>query len=86
MAIHKCYAFRLKLKNLLLPTPDACSPLLALSVFIGAGQLLQHGEVSNNHLRAISQEITQPAITKINMTFIYLKFLSNLPGTNELTT
>ena len=30
MAGHKWYAFRLKRKNLLSPTPDACCPLLAL--------------------------------------------------------
>ena len=30
MAVHKCCTFRLKRKNLLLPTPDACCPLLAL--------------------------------------------------------
>ena len=30
MAVHKCYAFRLKRKNLLSPTPDAYCPLLAL--------------------------------------------------------
>ena len=50
MAVHKGYAFRLKRKNLLSPTPDACSPLLVLSVFIGAGQPLQHGEVRDSYL------------------------------------
>ena len=30
MAVHKCYVFRLKRKNLLSPTPDACCALLAL--------------------------------------------------------
>ena len=30
MAVYKCYALRLKRKNLLSPTPDACCPLLAL--------------------------------------------------------
>ena len=50
MAIHKCYAFPLKRENLLSPTPDACGPLLALSVFIGAGQPLQHGEVTDSYL------------------------------------
>ena len=30
MAVHKCQPFRLKRKNLLSPTPDACCPLLAL--------------------------------------------------------
>ena len=30
MAVHKCYAFRFKQKNLLSPTPDACCLLLAL--------------------------------------------------------
>ena len=50
MAIHKCYAFRLKRKNLLSPKPDAWSPLLALSAFIGAGRPLQHGEVRDSSL------------------------------------
>ena len=30
MAVHKCCTFRLKRKNLLSPTPDACCALLAL--------------------------------------------------------
>ena len=30
MAVHKCYTFRLKQKNLLSPIPDVCSPLLVL--------------------------------------------------------
>ena len=50
MAVCKCYAFRLKWKNLILPTPGVCNPLLALSVFIGAGQPLQHGEVRDSSL------------------------------------
>ena len=33
MAVHKCFAFHLKRKNPLPPTPDSCNPLLALSVF-----------------------------------------------------
>ena len=37
-------------KIFLSPTPDACSPLLVLSVFIGAGQPLQHGEVKASNL------------------------------------
>ena len=32
MAVHKCCTFRLKRKNLLSPTPDACCPLLALRI------------------------------------------------------
>ena len=40
MAIHKCYAFRLKRKNLLSPTPDACCLLLALrSIQLMTGEL-----------------------------------------------
>ena len=36
--------------------------------------------MSNNiHLRAISQKIPQPSITKINLKITYLKFHSNLP-------
>ena len=50
MAFHKCYASRLKRKNIFSRTPDACSPLLALSVFIGDGQPLRHGEVRNIYL------------------------------------
>ena len=30
IAVHKCCTFRLKRKNILSPTPDACCPLLAL--------------------------------------------------------
>ena len=32
MAYHKCYAFRLKRKNLLSPNTDACCPLLAMRI------------------------------------------------------
>ena len=39
---------------------------------------------SDNYLRAISQEIPQPLITKISLKVTYLKFHSNLPGSNEL--
>ena len=52
-AVHKCYAFRLKRNNLLSPTPDICRPLLALSVFIGAGQPLEHGEVRDSNLASV---------------------------------
>ena len=60
MAIHKCYAIRLKRKNLLSPTPDACSPLLALSVFIGAGQSLQHSEVRGSYLAWVRPVFISP--------------------------
>ena len=40
---------------------------------------------SGMHLRAISQEILQPWITKISLRITYLKFNSNLPGASELT-
>ena len=36
------------------------------------------------HLRAISQEIPQPSITKISFRITYLIFHLNLPGANEL--
>ena len=38
------------------------------------------------HLRAISLEISQPSVTKINLKIIFLRFYRNLPGANELTT
>ena len=36
------------------------------------------------HIRAISLEMPQPAITKICLKFTYLKFDLNFPGANEL--
>ena len=36
------------------------------------------------NLRTILQEMPQPSITKFSLKIIYLKFLSNLPGANEL--
>ena len=41
---------------------------------------------SDIHIRAISQEMPEPSITKISLKIIYLKFYSNLPGANELKT
>ena len=38
---------------------------------------------SGNHLRAILQKLPQLLITEISLKITYLKFLSNLPGTNE---
>ena len=38
---------------------------------------------SDIHIRAISQEMPQPSITKICFKIIYLEFHSNLPGANE---
>ena len=40
---------------------------------------------SSIHLRVISQEMPQPSITKICLKITCLKFNSNLPGANELT-
>ena len=40
--------------------------------------------ISGIHLRTISQEIPQPSITRISLKIVYLQFLSNLPGANEL--
>ena len=36
------------------------------------------------HIRAISQEMLQPTITKIHLKITYLKFDSYFPGANEL--
>ena len=42
---------------------------------------------SDIHIRAISQEVPQPSITKLKIRskIAYLKFHSNFPGVNELT-
>ena len=34
------------------------------------------------HIRAISQEMPQPSLTKIHLTITYIKFHSNFPGGN----
>ena len=39
---------------------------------------------SDIHIRAISQKMLQPLITKIHLKTAYLKFHSNFPGANEL--
>ena len=39
---------------------------------------------SDIHLRAISQDIPQPSVTKISLKIAYLKFQSNLSGANDL--
>ena len=39
---------------------------------------------SGIHLRSISQEISQPSITKISLKINHLKFHLNLPGVSEL--
>ena len=41
-------------------------------------------KASGIHIRAISQEMPQPSITKIHVKITNLKFHSNLPGANEL--
>ena len=38
---------------------------------------------SDNHLRAISQKLPQPSISKISLKITYVKFNSNLPGDND---
>ena len=43
-----CITF--KKENILSPTPGSSGPLLALSVFVGAGQPLQHAEVRDTNL------------------------------------
>ena len=40
--------------------------------------------LSDIHIRAITQGMTQPSIIKIHLTITYLKFHSNFPGTHEL--
>ena len=37
------------------------------------------------NLKAISQEILQPSISKISLIITYLKLYSDFPGANELT-
>ena len=44
-----CITFKTE-KNLSSPTPGSSGPFLALSVFIGHGQGLQHGEVRDTNL------------------------------------
>ena len=39
---------------------------------------------SDNHIRAISQEIPRPSTIKITLKFTYIKFHFDLPGANEL--
>ena len=39
----------------------------------------------DSHIKAISQEMPQPSITKIILKIVSLKSYSNLPGANELT-
>ena len=41
-------------------------------------------ESSDHQLRAISQEIPQPSVTKVSLKISYLKLCLNLPGHNEL--
>ena len=44
----------------------------------------QQGPVTVIISVAISQEITQPSVSKINLKMSYLEFRSNLPEVNEL--
>ena len=39
---------------------------------------------SDIHIRVISQEMSQPSVTKIRLEITYLKFDSNFQGANEL--
>ena len=41
-------------------------------------------EASDHQLKAISQEIPQPSITKVSLKITYITFHANLPGANEL--
>ena len=47
--------------------------------------MLTDHQSSDIHIRAISQEMPQPSITKICLKITCLKFHSNFPGANELT-
>ena len=40
--------------------------------------------MKTSDIRAISQAMPQPSITKIRLKITYLKFQSNFPGANEL--
>ena len=42
-------------------------------------------ESSDIHIRAISQEMPRPSITKIHLKITHLKFNSNFPGASDLT-
>ena len=44
-----------------------------------------YGNFNNIHIRAISQKMLQPSITKIQLKITYPKFHSNFPGANELS-
>ena len=55
--------------------PDGTKPL--------PEPMLINSEV-NWHIRAISQEMHQPSITKIRLKITYIKFNSNFPGAYEL--
>ena len=60
--------------------PDSTKPL-------PGPMLTDHPSVRSRdiHIRAISQQMPQPSITKICLKITYLKFHSNFPGANELT-
>ena len=45
---------------------------------------LSSAKSSGIHMTAISQEMSQPSITKISLKITFLKLLWNLPGANEL--
>ena len=58
--------------------PDGAKPLSETSVDLSSVRS------SDINLRAISQSITLPSITKIRLKITYLKLKWNLPGANEL--
>ena len=45
---------------------------------------LSSGRSSDIHLKAISEDIPQPLITKVSLRITYLRFHANLSGANEL--
>ena len=57
--------------------PDGTKPL--------PEPMLTFLQSSDIHIRAISQEMSQPSVTKIRLKITYIKFYWNSPGANELT-
>ena len=58
-------------QNLLSSTPGLCNPLLALSVFIGAGQPLQHGKVIDSNLAWVRPVVMLTATVEFYLAIIY---------------
>ena len=92
-AINKCIYFSLTHCSLLMPygEVDLGQTLAQVMAFclMAPSHYLNHVDLSSVrssdiHLKAISQEIPKPPITKFNLKITCLKFYSSIPGTNEL--